>query len=118
VEVIGGIILEFQGVVCGGTRFHRKHVHANGGFPNCPEPVTLRQIGFGQKRTSHLNRSVPIAFDSPILRVTMRGGGTNPHSMRTKETTNLAMEKSTIKITAKTFGETPGIDKETPQSIH
>ena len=84
VEVREGLFGELLEVVRGGARFDREHVHTDGSFTHCPEPVTLGKVRLCQEGADHFDGSVPVPFHGPVLRLTMRRRRPNLNPMRTQ----------------------------------
>jgi hypothetical protein len=63
-------LVEIVGV---GARTTGEHVHAEGGFPDSPEPVTFGEASFGEETTGHNNGRTPVPFHGAVLGLTVGG---------------------------------------------
>jgi hypothetical protein len=80
-EILGWDGLECAFIIEGGAGLHRKHVHADGGLPDCPELVAPGKAGFCEECSGHFHGCVPVALHGPILGLPMWRGGADVDAM-------------------------------------
>jgi hypothetical protein len=58
-----------------------------------------------------------VAFNGAILRLAMGRGSTDADPMSTEETADGTLKELAVKIAAKSFGPTAGVDEKAPESV-
>jgi hypothetical protein len=92
-------------------------VHPKNGLTSGPKPVAFWEFSLSEKGVCHNNHSLPMTFNSTILRLPMGWRGANTDAMSAEKATHGTTNKFAVGVPAKTFGPAASVNKEIPESV-